>query len=54
MSQEGMRDTLKEQQIINLELQKSQRQSIQDARFSMYLVKNQQVKNLKQEIMTEK
>ncbi|TNV80498.1 hypothetical protein FGO68_gene11691 [Halteria grandinella] len=54
MSQESMRDTLKEQQIMNLELQKRQRQSIQEARFSMYLVKNQQVKSVKQEIMTEK
>lgn len=50
MSQDNMRDNLKEQQIYNMELQKRQRQSIQDARFSMYLVKNQQVKNVKQEM----
>ena len=39
---------------MNAELQKQQRQSVKDARFSMYLIKNQQVKNVKHEMQSEK
>ena len=39
---------------MNFERQKGQKESIQNARFSMYLVKNQQVKNVKQMMDSER
>jgi hypothetical protein len=40
--------------MMNAEMQRNQRQSVKEARFSMYLIKNQQVKNLKHDMQNEK
>ncbi len=45
---------MREEQQQNYEKQKGQRESIQNAKFSMYLVKNQQVKGVKQLLTDER
>jgi hypothetical protein len=54
MNQEAKRCALKSQQETNFEYQRNQKQNIQSARFSMYLVKNQHVKNVKKLLTDEK
>ena len=47
LMEEAKRQQLRDQQQANFDKHKGQKQGIQEARFSMYLVKNQQVKNVK-------
>jgi len=54
LREEAKRQQLREEQQANFDKQKGQKQGIQEARFSMYLVKNQQVKNVKQILTDEK
>jgi hypothetical protein len=52
--EEQKRKELRDMQSMNLERHKGARHGVQEARYSMYLVKNQQVKNVKQLLIDER